>query len=150
MRITTRYAATLGALGLVLAGCSSEAGQQAEEATENTAEVAEDVEFEAGTTMAELNEAGSITIGTKFDQPGFGLLNPNGDPEGFDVEIAKIIAAELGIEEGGIEFVESISKNREDFIINGTVDFIVATYTINDDRKQKVGFAGPYYVAGQD
>ena len=38
---------------------------------------------------------------------------------------------------------------REDAIANGTVDIIVATYTINDTRKEKVSFAGPYYVAGQ-
>src|SRR3712207_7099325 len=86
MRIT-RYAATLGAMGLVLAGCSSEAGQQAAEATANAPEVAQDVEFPAGSTMAELAEAGTITVGTKFDQPGFGLANPQGVPEGFDVEV---------------------------------------------------------------
>ncbi|MFD2093865.1 glutamate ABC transporter substrate-binding protein [Blastococcus deserti] len=150
MRIT-RYAATAAVAGLVLAGCASEAGNQAEEAAENTAEVAEDVEFEAGTTMAELNEAGTITVGTKFDQPGFGLRNPQTQqPEGFDVEIAKIIAAELGIEEDGIEFVETVSANREPFIQNGQVDIVVATYTINDTRKQVVDFAGPYYIAGQD
>jgi glutamate transport system substrate-binding protein len=149
MRIT-RYAATLAAFGLVLSGCASEAGQQAEEAAENTAEVQEDVQFDPGTTMAELNEAGAVTVGTKFDQPGFGLLNPSGDPEGFDVEIAKIIAAELGIEATNIEFVETVSANREPFIQNGQVDFVVATYTINDTRKQVVDFAGPYYVAGQD
>jgi glutamate transport system substrate-binding protein len=149
MRIT-RYAATLAAFGLVLSGCASEAGNQAEEAAEGTAEVQEDVEFEAGTTMAELNEAGSVTVGTKFDQPGFGLLNPSGDPEGFDVEIAKIIAAELGIDAENIEFVETVSANREPFIQNGQVDFVVATYTINDKRKEVVDFAGPYYVAGQD
>jgi glutamate transport system substrate-binding protein len=150
MRTTTRYAATLGALGLVLAGCSSEAGQQAEEAAENTAEVAEDVEFPAGTTMAELAEAGSITVGTKYDQPGFGLLNPDGVPEGFDVEIAKIIAGELGIAPEEITWTETVSANREPFIQNGQVDIVVATYTINDTRKQVVDFAGPYYVAGQD
>jgi glutamate transport system substrate-binding protein len=150
MRIT-RCAATLAAVGLVLAGCSSEAGEQAEDAADSTAEVQEDVEFEAGTTMAELNEAGSITVGTKFDQPGFGLLNPQSQtPEGFDVEIAKIVAAELGIEEGGIEWTETVSANREPFIQNGQVDIVVATYTINDARKQVVDFAGPYYVAGQD
>jgi glutamate transport system substrate-binding protein len=149
MRIT-RCAATLAAFGLVLTGCASEAGNQAEEAAENTAEVQEDVEFDAGTTMAELNEAGSVTVGTKFDQPGFGLLNPSGDPEGFDVEIAKIIAAELGIDAENINFVETVSANREPFIQNGQVDFVVATYTINDTRKQVVDFAGPYYVAGQD
>ena len=149
MRIT-RYAATLGALGLVLAGCSCEAGQQAEDAAENTAEVAEDVSFDAGTTMAELNEAGSITIGTKFDQPGFGLANPQGVPEGFDVEVAKIVAGGLGIAPQDIEWKETVSANRESFIQNGDVDIVVATYTINDARKQLIDFAGPYYVAGQD
>ncbi len=149
MRIT-RYAATLGALGLVLAGCSSEAGQQAEEATENAPEVAQDVEFPAGSTMAELAEAGTITVGTKFDQPGFGLANPQGVPEGFDVEVAKIVAGGLGIAPEAIEWKETVSANRESFIQNGDVDIVVATYTINDARKQLIDFAGPYYVAGQD
>ena len=106
--------------------------------------------FAAGSTMERLNKAGKVKVGTKFDQPLFGLKGVSGKVEGFDVEIAKIITTELGIPEGNVEFVESISKNREDFIINGTVDLVVATYTINDDRKLKVGFAGPYYVAGQD
>ncbi len=149
MRIT-RYAATFGALGLVLAGCSSEAGQQAAEATANAPEVAQDVEFPAGSTMAELAEAGTITVGTKFDQPGFGLANPQGVPEGFDVEVAKIIAGELGIAPEAIEWKETVSANRESFIQNGDVDIVVATYTINDARKQLIDFAGPYYVAGQD
>lgn len=149
MRIT-RYAATMAAFGLVLAGCASEAGNQAQDAAEDTAEVQEDVEFEEGTTMAELNQAGTVTIGTKFDQPGFGQLNPDGVPEGFDVEIAKLIAAEMGIAADDIEWVETVSANREPFIQNGQVDFVVATYTINDARKQVIDFAGPYYVAGQD
>jgi glutamate transport system substrate-binding protein len=101
-------------------------------------------------TMDRVKKAGKIKIGTKFDQPLFGLKGVSGKPEGFDVEIAKIIATELGIAEDKIEWVESISANREDFIVNGTVDMVVATYTINDTRKQKVAFAGPYYTAGQD
>jgi glutamate transport system substrate-binding protein len=109
----------------------------------------EDVTFEEGTTMAALNEAGSITIGTKFDQPLFGLVGPTGEPEGFDVEIGKIIAAELGISEDNIDWVETVSANREPFIENGQVDIVVATYTINDTRKEVVSFAGPYYMAGQ-
>jgi glutamate transport system substrate-binding protein len=152
MRITRPFAAlaAMATAGVVLAGCSSDAGNQAEDAADNSAAVATDVEFEAGTTMAELNEAGAITIGTKYDQPGFGLLNPSGTPEGFDVEIGKIIAAKLGIPEDGIKYVETVSANREPFIQNGQADIVVATYTINDKRKEVVDFAGPYYVAGQD
>ncbi|MGI8938633.1 MAG: glutamate ABC transporter substrate-binding protein [Iamia sp.] len=114
-------------------------------------EVVEDAEFPAGSTMAQLNEAGAIKVGTKFDQPGLGSVGlESGDPEGFDIEIAKIIAANLGIEPDGIEFVETVSANRETFIENGTVDIVVATYTINDERKEVIDFAGPYYEAGQD
>src|SRR4030095_9191173 len=96
-----------------------------------------------------LHDAGTITVGTKFDQPLFGLRNLKGVPEGFDVEIAKIITNALGIPDGGVKFVETVSANREPFIQQGKVDIVVATYTINDKRKQVVDFAGPYYVAGQ-
>jgi len=147
---TTRYAAIFAAAGLVLAGCASEAGQQAEENSQNTAEVKTDATFDKGTTMAKLHDAGKMTIGTKFDQPGFGLLNPDRVPEGFDVEVAKMIAAEIGIAPEDIEWKEAVSANRESFIQNGQVDMVVATYTINDERKKLVDFAGPYYEAGQD
>lgn len=148
----TRIAVGLAALGVALTACSSEAGNQAagQSAAANSA-VATNVNFPAGSTMARLHDQGSITVGTKFDQPGFGLRNPQtGKPEGFDVEIAKIIAGKLGIKTDNIKWVETVSANREPFLQNGQVDMVSATYTINDKRKQVVDFAGPYYVAGQD
>ena len=149
MRITRR-AATLAAFGLVLTGCASEAGDQAaEQAPETSAEV-EAVEFEPGSTMAEIVEAGELRVGTKIDQPGFGLANTAGDPEGFDVEMAKLIAAKMGLTEDQITFTETVSANREPFLVEDRVDIVVATYTINDTRKQLIDFAGPYYEAGQD
>jgi glutamate transport system substrate-binding protein len=105
--------------------------------------------FAAGTTMDKLAKAGKITVGTKFDQPGFGLKGLDGTPAGFDVEIAKAVAAELGIPANKIEYKESQSAVREQVIEQGTVDLVVATYTINAKRKERVDFAGPYYVAGQ-
>ena len=150
MRIT-RYAAALAVAGVVLAGCSSNAGEQNQQAAKSSAAVDTNVSFEAGTTMAKLNQAGTITIGTKYDQPGFGLLNPTTKvPEGFDVEMGKLIAAKLGIPADKIKWTETVSANREAFIQNGQVDMVVATYTINDKRKEVVDFAGPYYEAGQD
>jgi glutamate transport system substrate-binding protein len=144
MRLPLIALAAAGALAL--SACAS-GGTPAGEDT--AAPEPEEVTFEEGTTMAELNEAGSITIGTKFDQPLFGLMGPSGVPEGFDVEIGKIIASELGIAEDGIEWKEAVSANREPFIQNGEVDIVIATYTINDKRKEVVSFAGPYYMAGQ-
>jgi glutamate transport system substrate-binding protein len=138
----------LAAVGvLALTACQSGSPNDAG-APEVTPEA--EATFEAGTTMAELAEAGTIRIGTKFDQPLFGLKGPTGAPEGFDVEIGKIIAGELGIPADKIKWVEAVSANREQFIQNGDVDLVIATYTINDERKKLVDFAGPYYIAGQD
>jgi glutamate transport system substrate-binding protein len=94
-------------------------------------------------------ESGGLKFGVKADQPGLGLQTGT-TYEGFDIEIAKIIAKGLGMDEGDIEFVTTVSANREPYIEQGTVDVVVATYTINEERKQKVNFAGPYFTAGQD
>jgi glutamate transport system substrate-binding protein len=138
----TGLAATVVALLLLAAACGGDDG--------GGGQTGGGTSFAEGTTMARLQQAGKVRVGTKFDQPLFGQKNLEGNLEGFDVEIAKIIAGELGIQPSGIEWVESVSANREPFIQQGKVDFVVATYTINDKRKQVVDFAGPYYVAGQD
>jgi glutamate transport system substrate-binding protein len=102
-------------------------------------------------TPKELADAGSVKVGVKADQPNLGFKDPTTNEfEGFDIEIAKMIAADLGIAADDIEFVEVPSKNRETALQNGEVDYIVGTYTINDERKNSVSFVGPYYVAGQD
>lgn len=132
------------AAALVLAGSLAACGGGDDEV-----EVASDTDFEAGTTMADIAEAGTMTVGTKFDQPGFGLLGLDDVPEGFDVEVAKIIAGAMGIAEDDIEWVQASSDIREQVIEDGEVDMVVATYTINDERKERVTFAGPYYEAGQ-
>jgi glutamate transport system substrate-binding protein len=132
------------ALTLTLAACGGD------EDGGDGGQVNEGASFAEGTTMARLNQAGTVTVGTKFDQPLFGLKNLEGKPEGFDVEIAKLIAGELGIAADKVNFIEAVSANREPFIQQDKVDFVVATYTINDKRKEVVDFAGPYYEAGQD
>ena len=142
--------APLLALVLIGAACSKKTAGTA------TASSTPAPTFAAGTTMARLQAAGKMTVGTKFDQPLFGLKNPiNGQVDGFDVEIAKIMAQ--GIYGGTladaakhINFVETVSAVRESVIQESKVDMVVATYTINAARKKLVDFAGPYYIAGQD
>jgi len=141
-RRATGLVATMVALMLLAAACGGDDG--------GGGQAGGGPSFAEGSTMARLQQAGKVRVGTKFDQPLFGQKNLEGNLEGFDVEIAKIIAGELGIQPSGIEWVESVSANREPFIQQDKVDFVVATYTINDKRKQVVDFAGPYYVAGQD
>ncbi|CDQ43885.1 MULTISPECIES: glutamate ABC transporter substrate-binding protein [Mycolicibacterium] len=90
-----------------------------------------------------------VVIGTKFDQPGLGLKNPDGSMSGFDVDVATYVAEQLGYTPDQIEWKEAPSGQRETLIQNGQVDFIAATYSITDARKEKVSFAGPYLVTGQ-
>lgn len=134
--------AAVAALSLSVAACGGDSDGESGTAPEAKS-------FAAGTTMEKLNKAGKITIGTKFDQPGFGLKGLDNKPAGFDVEIAKIIAEELGIPESGISYIETPSAVREEVLEQGKADIVAATYTINDKRKERIDFAGPYYVAGQ-
>ncbi|WP_369249626.1 glutamate ABC transporter substrate-binding protein [Streptomyces sp. R41] len=93
---------------------------------------------------------GKIKVGIKFDQPGLGLKEPNGSYSGFDVDVATYVAKQLGYKPDQIEFVETKSADRENALARGDVKFIAATYSITDERKQKVDFAGPYLLAHQD
>jgi glutamate transport system substrate-binding protein len=145
--LRTSSLALAAALSLTLAAC----GGGDEGGGEDTAAAPEpEVSFPADSRMAEIAEAGTLKVGTKFDQPLFGLENLEGEPEGFDVEVAKLIGAKLGLSEDQIEFTETVSANREPFLQQGQVDMVVATYTINDKRDMVIDFAGPYFLAGQD
>jgi glutamate transport system substrate-binding protein len=90
-----------------------------------------------------------VTIGIKFDQPGLGLRE-DGTYTGMDVDVATYIAGKLGYNADQITWKEAPSAQRETLIETGQVDFVVATYSITDSRKEKVSFAGPYFIAGQD
>ncbi|WP_405888714.1 glutamate ABC transporter substrate-binding protein [Streptomyces sp. NBC_01136] len=91
-----------------------------------------------------------IKVGIKFDQPGLGLKQPDGSFAGFDVDVATYVAKELGYKPDQIQWVETKSADRENALQRGDVKFIAATYSITDERKQKVDFAGPYLLAHQD
>ncbi|MFD6276730.1 glutamate ABC transporter substrate-binding protein [Streptomyces sp. NPDC060209] len=94
---------------------------------------------------------GKLVIGAKADQPYLGFEDQSTkERSGFDIEIAKMVAADLGFSEKQIEWKTVDSGIRETAISKGQVDYFVGTYTINDERKKQVGFAGPYYKAGAD
>ena len=122
-RMTVTAVAATAALGLAACGSSGTSGS-------------------TGTAAA-----GPVKIGIKFDQPGLGL-KAGSDYTGMDVDLARYIAKELNL--GTPDFVEAISAQRETLISTGQVKYIVGTYSITDARKEKVSFAGPYFIAGQD
>lgn len=95
------------------------------------------------------SRGGKITIGVKFDQPGLGLKSPDGTLSGFDVDVARYVAAQLGYAPDRITWVEAPSGQREMLIRNGQVEYVVASYSITDARRKKIDFAGPYLLTGQ-
>ena len=136
MSIKRRFAAAAAVLttALILTACSS--GTASEQASG-------DVSRGGGLT------GDTIRIGIKYDQPGLGLKE--GDTfSGFDVDVARYVANALGYDDDHIDWVESISAQRETLIQNGSVDLIFATYSITDARKEQISFGGPYFIAGQD
>ncbi|RDI42501.1 glutamate ABC transporter substrate-binding protein [Nocardia mexicana] len=100
-------------------------------------------------TASEHAADGKLTIGIKYDQPGMGLRTKDGTFSGFDVDVAKYVAGKMGVSEDKITFKEAPTPQRETLIQNGQVDYVVGTYSITDQRKEKVDFGGPYYIAGQ-
>ncbi|UUU39155.1 glutamate ABC transporter substrate-binding protein [Streptomyces sp. NBC_00162] len=101
-------------------------------------------------TWEKARRRGHLVVGAKEDQPYMGEKDPaSGRYSGFDIEIAKMMSASLGFDPKTIEFRTIASANRETALQNGQIDYYVGTYTINDNRKKQVGFAGPYFMAGQ-
>jgi glutamate transport system substrate-binding protein len=147
--IRTKAAIAVAGLAFSLAACG-DAGTDSEGVD---VEASEDVSFDAGTRMAEIADAGTINVGVKFDQPGLGFSETGSDiPTGFDVDIAKILVASLGIDPDDtakVKYIETISDNREPFLEDGKVDIVLASYSITDERRAVVGQTGPYMITGQ-
>ena len=153
-----RLIAALGiaaAAAIALTGCNSgtPGASPSEETTEETVwfTVADPKpEVADSPTVADITERGKVRVGVKDDQPNLGYLDPTTDERsGFDVDIARWIAASLGYDEEDIEFQAIASENREQAIINGDIDYYVGTYSITDARKERISFAGPYFITGQ-
>ncbi|MCX5530374.1 glutamate ABC transporter substrate-binding protein [Streptomyces sp. NBC_00006] len=148
-----RLLAAMAAVALAATACGKEGappvkGPSAAELP--TYEIAQGFSLPDSPTWKKAEKRGHFIVGAKEDQPYLGEKNPaNGTYTGFDIEIAKMVSASLGLDPKKIRFKTIASANRETALQNGQIDYYVGTYTINDLRKKIVGFAGPYYMAGQ-
>jgi glutamate transport system substrate-binding protein len=91
-----------------------------------------------------------LVVGITFDQPGLGMRNPDGSVTGFDVDVARYVGRQLGYEADQVVFTEVKSTDPEADLATNVVDMVLATYSITAARRQKVDFAGPYFLAHQD
>ncbi|XED76208.1 glutamate ABC transporter substrate-binding protein [Streptomyces sp. QH1-20] len=144
---------TLAGLALLAGACGKEGsppvkGPQPDQLP--VYHVATGFQLPASPTWRKAKNRGHLVVGAKEDQPYLGEKDPaSGAYSGFDIEIARMMSASLGFDPKTIVFRTIASANRETALQNGQIDYYVGTYTINDLRKRQVGFAGPYYIAGQ-
>ena len=137
-RMAAAAGAVAAALALVLSACGSDSSSSGGSGNSTS-----------GNSIADkAKNDKALNIGVKPDQPGLGLQNSSGQYSGFDVDVANYVAHKLGATT--INFVPTLSANREAFLQQGKVDMVVATYSITQERQKVVSFAGPYYVAHQD
>lgn len=92
-------------------------------------------------TPDELREKGKAVIGVQMDQFPWGFIDEAGKNEGFDIEVAKLIAADLGVEP---EFFRITGQNRIPSLTTGQVDFLVPSMTVTAERAQVIQFVLPY------
>ncbi|GAA2458158.1 glutamate ABC transporter substrate-binding protein [Agromyces soli] len=158
MRSRTRLAGAIAGLAvaaLALTGCNSGSPGDPSDGAGDASdaplwEVASDVQLEGSPTFDAMTKRGKVVIGVKNDQPGLGYEDAaSGERSGFDIDIARWIAASLGFDEDQIEYQTIPSANREQAIVNGDIDYYVGTYSITDKRKEQIDFAGPYLITGQ-
>jgi glutamate transport system substrate-binding protein len=154
MSRTTRVSFAVVTLAVLLASACGKEGSPpvkgpAAEKLPNY-QVAQGFQLPDSKTWERARKRGHFTVGAKEDQPYLGEKDPaTGTYSGFDIEIAKMMSASLGFAPKTVRFRTIASANRETALQNGQIDYYVGTYTINDMRKKLVGFAGPYYMAGQ-
>ena len=157
-------AAALASLGLVACGdAEAPAPETDEEATEETkldataydelvasGAVATDDEIAASAWASKVKEAGKLRVGGVQTSLLFSSLNEqDGKTRGFDAGLSQLLTRYILGDESKQEITQVTSDTRESVLQNDQVDVVFATYSINDDRKKVISFAGPYYTTQQ-
>ncbi|AVF04333.1 transporter substrate-binding domain-containing protein [Devosia sp. I507] len=100
----------------------------------------------AAQTLDEIRTKGTLTVGTLVDFPPFGLLDLNGQPDGYDPELARMLADRLGVE---LEIVPVSGPNRVPYLLSNRVDLLIAALGITAERAEQVDFSDPSATVNQ-
>lgn len=171
-KLASSAAAVVATFGLLLSGCgsqgsSSTANSSSSAGSTSTSTVgkaldtkAYDAFIKAGavadsatvadnTWASAVKKAGTLKVGGVKTSTLFSLQSPDdGTLRGFDAGLSQLLARYIiGSAKTEVNVVDS--STREAVLQNGTVDTVFATYSITDQRKEKIDFAGPYYVSKQ-
>ncbi len=92
-------------------------------------------------TLDQIKSDGTLKIGVFSDKSPFGYVDENGEYQGYDIELAKRLGEDLGVD---VEFVSTEAANRVEYLKTGKVDIILANFTVTDERAEQVDFADAY------
>jgi putative glutamine transport system substrate-binding protein len=99
------------------------------------------------TEIDEIKSRNVLRVGVKDDVPGFGFISPDtGLYEGFEIELARLIAMDLLGDPGKVDFTAVVTQTKGPALESGIVDLIIATYTITEERKQAFNFSSSYFI----
>ncbi|MBP0616867.1 transporter substrate-binding domain-containing protein [Jiella mangrovi] len=92
-------------------------------------------------TPQEIKDRGTVNIGMLVDFPPFGILNTEGKPDGYDADVAKLLAEDFGVK---VNLVPVTGPNRIPYLLSNRIDFLVASLGITPERAERVDFSQPY------
>lgn len=124
-KLLVAVVATLALSAMLLAGCGS---------SENSSD-------SSYRTLDQIKSDGTLKIGVFSDKSPFGYVDENGEYQGYDIELAKRLGEDLGVD---VEFVSTEAANRVEYLKAGKVDIILANFTVTDERAEQVDFADAY------
>ena len=138
------------AAGLLLTGCGSSA--DSDKKPDETEEKTFDIKITDH--IQEIIDRGYLRVGCKTDVPGFGYYNgKTGEYEGLETDLAYYVAAKIfGVgypearEHDMVRFTGVTVKDRFNVLEAGTVDCLIATVTITDEREAEYAFSDRYHV----
>ena len=100
----------------------------------------------AESRLEQIKAKGQLVVGVKNDVPHYALLDQaTGEIKGFEVDVAKLLAKSILGDDKKIKLVAVNAKTRGPLLDNGSVDAVIATFTITPERKRIYNFSTPYY-----
>ncbi len=94
--------------------------------------------------LEDIKKKGTLVVGVKADYPPYGFRDPSGQIVGMEPDMAKLVADKLGVK---VQLEPVVASNRMQFLQQGKTDLMIATMSVNDERKKAVGIIEPYYYA---
>lgn len=96
-------------------------------------------------TIDDIIAKGKVVIAVDPTSAPFGVTGPDGQPDGYDVDVARLVAKYMGVE---LELVPVTSTNRIPYLLTNRVDLVISLFSITPERALQVAFSNPYAAVG--